>query len=188
MPKETDQIVVGANGTVRVAPTTAVEPTDISVAFAATWVDLGFTSEDGVTVTDSKTTEAIPVWQLFYPARRIVTERELSVAFTLRQFSGNQVEFAFGGGAVSLDSAGKYRFTPPSPETLDVRKLAIEWTDGSKTYRLIIPKGMVTENVETKIARTNAADLPITFSVIGDDTIAAPWYMLTNDPTFAEAT
>lgn len=188
MPKDTDQIVVGANGTVRVAPLGTTQPADIDAAFAAGWTDLGFTSEDGVTITDSKTLETIPVWQLFYPARRIVTERDFTVAFTLRQFSGAQVEFAFGGGSVSADGAGKFRYTPPAPETLDERMLSVEWLDGDTTFRLIIPKGMVTENVETKLVRTAAADLPITFGVIGDDAISAPWYLLTDDPSFAEAT
>jgi hypothetical protein len=186
MAKDVDQIVVGANGTVRVAPVGTAEPADIDAAFGAGWVDLGYTSEDGVTVTDSNTLETIPVWQLFYPARRIITERDFTVAFALRQFSGQQVEFAFGGGEVTSDGAGKYRFTPPAPEDLDERALAIEWLDGDKTFRLILPRGMVTENVETQVVRTAAADLPVTFGVIGTDT-GQPWYLLTDDPDFADA-
>lgn len=187
MPKSTEEIVVGANGTIRVAPAGTPEPADIDAAWNAGWVDLGFTSEDGCTITDSKTLEKIPVWQLFYPARRIVTERDFTVAFTLRQFSGLQVEFAFGGGEVTADGAGKFRYTPPDPETIDSRMLGVEWLDGDKTWRLIVPLGMVTENVETKLLRTAAADLPITFGVIGQANVD-PWYFLTDDPTFAEAT
>lgn len=185
--KTTDQIVVGANGTVRVAPTGTPEPADINAAFDGAWVDLGFTSEDGVTATDAKTLETIPVWQMFYPGRRIITERDFTLAFALRQFAGAQVEFAFGGGEVSADGPGAFRYTPPAPEVIDERMLAVEWLDDDKTYRLILPKGMVTENVETKIVRTAASDLPITFGVIGEDGVD-PWYLLTDDPAFAEAT
>lgn len=187
MGKDTDQIVIGANGTVRVAPTTATIPADIDAAYSGDWVDLGFTSEEGVTFVDSKTLESIMVWQLFYPARRVVTERDATVSFALRQFAGNQVEFAFGGGEVSEDGSGKYRFTPPSPEVIDERRLAIDWQDNDKTYRLILPKGIVTENVETKLVRSAAADLPITFGIIGEDGVD-PWIMLTDDPAFIEAT
>lgn len=186
MSKDTDQIVVGANGTVRVAPLGTPEPADIEAAFDAAWTDLGYTTEDGVTVTDSKTLENIPVWQLFYPARRIITERDFTVAFALRQFSGRQVEFAFGGGAVTADGAGKYRFTPPAPETIDERMLSVEWVDGDKTFRLILPRGIVTENVETQVVRTAASDLPITFGIVGQDGVD-PWYLLTDDPDFADA-
>lgn len=187
MAKETGQIVVGANGTVRVAPVGTAEPADISAAFAAGWVDLGFTSEDGVKFRDTKTVENIPVWQLFYPARKVISERDFQVEFALRQFAGHQVEFAFGGGEVSQDGAGKYRFTPPAPEVIDDRALSVEWVDGDFTFRLIIPKGMVAEDVETQLARATATDLPITFGVIGEDGID-PWYLLTDHPAFVEAT
>jgi hypothetical protein len=183
--KDTSQIVVGANGSVRVAPTTADDPADISAEWSEDWIDLGFTSEDGVTFTDAKTLEAIPVWQLMYPARRVVTERDATAAFTLRQFAGPQVVFAFGGGEVTEDATGLYRYVPPDPEVIDERKLGLEWLDGDKTYRLILPRGMVTENVETQIVRTAAADLPITFGILGVDG-EAPWYMLTDDPFFAD--
>lgn len=187
MPKNTEEIVVGANGTIRAAATSVAEPADISAAFAAGWVDLGYASEDGVTALDSKTLERINVWQLFYPARRIIVDRDFTLAFALRQFSGIQVELAFGGGEVTEDGAGKYRFTPPDPEVIDERKLSVEWIDGDNTYRFIIPKGMVVDNVETKIVRSAASDLPITFGVNGTEG-EAPWYLLTDDPTFAEAT
>lgn len=187
MPKDTDEIVVGANGSIRVAPKGSTEPADISAAWDAAWVDLGFANEDGVTVKDAKTLEDIPVWQLFYPAKKIVTARDFTAAFVMRQFSGLQVELAFGGGTVSEDSAGKFRFTPPAPDVIDERALGIEWTYGDNTYRLIIPKGVVTDDVESKITRTAAIDLPITFGVVGEDGVE-PWYLLTDDPTFAEAT
>jgi hypothetical protein len=189
MAKDTDQIVVGANGTIRVAPVATADPADVAAAWPAGWVDLGYTSEDGVTFTDARTLEAIPVWQLLYPARRVVTERDATVAFTLRQFSRDQVVFAFGGGDVVEDppaASGNFRYTPPAPEVIDERRLGVEWLDGDKTFRLILPRGIVTENVETKIVRTAATDLPITFGILGVDGVD-PWYLLTDDPDFAAA-
>ena len=184
MAKDTDEIVIGANGTVRVAPVGTSIPTTAGASFAGGWIDLGYTSEDGVTVTDSKDIEDIPVWQLFYPARRIVTSRDFTVAFVLRQWSTETVSLAFGGGDFTWVGAGQYKYEPPSPEMIDERSLAVDWQDGDKNYRLIIPKGMVTENVETNIVRTGAADLPITFGVIGTDDAGAPWTLLTDDPAF----
>lgn len=186
MPKDTDEIVVGANGTVRVAPVGSTEPADIGESWDAAWVDLGYINEDGLTVKDAKSINDVKVWQLFYPARRIITERDFTVAFAMRQFSGLQVELAFGGGTVTAESEG-FRFTPPDPDVIDERALGLEWLDGDKTFRLIIPRGLVTEDVETKLVRTDPADLPITFGVIGSED-SDPWYLLTDDPTFAEAT
>jgi hypothetical protein len=186
MAKDTDQIVIGANGSVRVAPLATADPADAAAAWPAGWVDLGYTSEDGVTFTDAKTLENIPVWQLLYPARRIITERDATAAFVLRQFGPDQVKLGFGGGDITEDSIGNFRYTPPAPELIDERRLGIEWLDGDKTFRLIMPRGLVTENVETNIVRTAAQDLPITFGIVGQDGVD-PWYLLTDDPDFDPA-
>ena len=187
MAKDVDQIVVGANGSIHVAPIGTTQPVSEAAAYAAGWVELGYTSEDGVTLTDSKTIEPIPVWQLFYPARRVITDRDFSAAFVLRQWSADTVALAFGGGEVTEVSTGHFKYEPPAPEVIDERALGITWLDGDKTYRLIIPRGVVIENVETKIARGAAADLPVTFGIIGDDAGGAPWYLLTDDPAFEPA-
>jgi len=184
--KDTSEIVIGANGTIRVAPVGTVEPADISAAFAPAWVDLGFTSEDGVTIEDTKTLDKVAVWQMLYPARRIITDRDFTVAFAMRQFAAKQIEFAFGGGTIT-GSGGKYKYVPPDPEDIDERKLAVEWQDGDNTWRLIVPLGIVSDKITTKIERKNPADLPITFSIMGQDGVE-PWYFLTDDPTWAEGT
>jgi hypothetical protein len=181
--KDTNEIVVGANGSVYVAPVGTTGPTKISDPLDSAFIDLGYVSEDGVTFLDGKTVEPINVWQLFYPARRVVTEKEASAAFVLRQWGDDQVVFAFGGGVITIDAAGEYRFTPPDPGIIDERAMAIEWVDGSKDYRLIIPRGMVTENIETNLTKTAASDLPITFGINGESGVA-PWYLQTNDPAF----
>lgn len=186
MAKEVDEIVVGANGTVRIAPIGTAAPADSAVAPAAGWLDLGYLSEDGVTLTDARTIEKIPVWQLFYAARMIVTERDFMIAFVMRQWSEVNVPLAFGGGVVSTVTAGNYKYTPPAPELIDERAAMVDWVDGTKKYRLIVPRCLVTENVETNLSRTAAADLPITLSIVGDDS-ADNWYLLTNDPAINPA-
>ena len=186
MGKDVDEIVVGANGTVWVAPVGTTKPTTPVAAPAVGWVDLGFASEDGVTLTDSKTFETIPVWQLFYPARRIITERDLQIGFVARQWNPDTVALAFGGGEVTEPTSGVFKYEPPAPEFIDERAMMVDWVDGEKHYRLILPRGVATENVETNLVRSAAADLPITFGLLGDDGVA-PWYLLTDDPIFEPA-
>jgi hypothetical protein len=122
-------------------------------------------------------------WQEFYPARKLISAREGMVSFNLLQWNRYTVQLAFGGGTVTEGTSGEYTYSPPSPETIDYRSVVIEWQDGAKDYRLVIPKAMVTENVETNLVRTEAAVLPITLSIVGvsgND----PWYLLTDDPSF----
>lgn len=184
--KDVAEIVVGANGTIRFAPVGTAAPASEAAVVDAAWVDAGYASEDGVTFTDAKTLEEIPVWQLFGPARRIVSARDVTVAFALRQWSGPNLKFALGGGTITAPSPGHFKYVPPDPEDVDEKALMIDWADGTKLYRLVLIRGMVTENVETNLVRTAAADLPITFALNWDDA-GDSWYLLTNDPAFDPA-
>lgn len=187
MGNDSDQIVIGANGSIHVAPVGTTVPANIAAVWGTGWEDLGYASPDGVTLTDSKSLNTVDVWQSFYPARRNVTSRDLTAKFVLRQWNRTTVSLGFGGGTFTEDGApgsGHFRYVPPSPETIDDRMLGVEWKDGTKTYRLIIVRGMVTDNVETKIARSDPSDLPITFGILGEDGVD-PWYLLTDDPAFA---
>lgn len=185
MSRTTDDIVVGADGSIFVAPVGTAVPADTGTAFGAGWVELGYTDENGLKFTDGKTIVDIPVWQLFYPARKIITARDFTVDFALRQFDGPTVSLAFGGGTVASDGGGGFTYEPPDPSFIDERALACEWLDGDKIYRLFLPKGLVTSSVATEVVRTKASDLPITFGIIGQDGIA-PWALDTNDASFAD--
>jgi len=184
MANDADQIVVAANGTVYAAPVGTTQPVTPTEAPSAAWVDLGYINEDGATFTDTKEIEDITSWQSFYPTRKIVTAKEATVSFALQQWNEQSIPLAFGGGAVTNPSVGVWRYVPPDPETLDERALMIDWTDGDKDYRLIIPKGLVTEAVETQLVRTGSAELPITFSAV-PDTDEDPFILLTNDLAFS---
>lgn len=178
-------ITVAGTADVYVAPVGSVAPTDPSTTpDPGVWTAVGAISDEGATFEDSKTLEPIPVWQLFYPARYVVTEKSAQVSFPMREWNRTSVPFAFGGGAITEPSPGIYRYAPPAPGSIDERSMVLKWVDGDKDYMLIIPVGMVTEAVETALAKSAAADLPITFAVVGQET-GDPWYMVTNDPAWA---
>lgn len=183
MAIDTEEILVGANGTVYVAPTSASAPSGLT-ALSSPWVDLGAVSDAGAAVSDSKAITDIRVWQSFYPARKIITSRDFTVAFALAQWNTDTLTLAFGGGTVTEDSGGFSTYTPPSPETLDERSLVLDWADGDRDYRLYIPKGLVAETVTTTLARTSNSELPITFAVIGGT--GSPWLIMTNDDNVVE--
>lgn len=184
MARTTDDIVVGADGSILVGAVGATPPAGIADPWGGDWLELGYADENGAKFTDGKTIVDILVWQLFYPARKIVTARDFTVEFALRQFDGPTVSLAFGGGAVTAITGG-FRYTPPEPSFIDERALGLEWLDGDKVYRLVVPRGLVTSNVTAEVKRSAPTDLPITFGVIGSDS-AEPWYFDTNDDSFAD--
>lgn len=185
MPKTTEDIRVGANSNLFVAPVGTALPANIGAAMPAGWVNIGYTDENGFKVTDTKEKIEIPVAQLFYPARVLIGSRGFDLEAALRQFDGPTVQLAFGGGEITEDSTGMFRYVPPDPEFIDERAMCAEFLDGDFTYRFIIPRGLVSNNVTSEFLRTKAADLPITFSVIGSDD-ASPWLILTDDPSFED--
>jgi hypothetical protein len=187
---DADQIRIAGSGHIYVGAVGATAPTDLTTAWDTDdWTELGFTNEDGVTVSDSRELQDITVWQLMYPARKIITGRNFTVAFNLRQWNRATLVLAFGGGTITTTGTGAsavHTYTPPAAEFIDRRSLGVEWSDGSVIYRLIVPRGMVTEDVETALQRGDAAELPITFAVEGEDGVQ-PYTLLSNDPALAAA-
>lgn len=181
--ESSEQVLIGANGQVYVAETTADAPTGPLQALDTDFVELGYVSEEGATITDAKTLTNIGAWQSFYPVRRVIADRDFTVRFALRQWNADTLAFALGGGTWDNASGSGQMFTPPSPDDIDERSIVIDWQDGSKHYRLYCPKGLVTENVETTLSRTAAADLPITFGAT-PATGSSPYFIFTDDSAF----
>lgn len=188
MANDADNIIIGANGKVSVAPVGTALPATIDAALNAAFKEVGFLSEDGVTPTSSKTIEGVPVWQSIYHARRFVTEAEFRLAMVLREWNPITVPLAFGGGEVveSPEDSGSYRYDPPDASAIDERAMVVDYVDGDYNYRFVVARGNVSEDVETQIARAGASDLPITFAALGQ-TGVLPWYWLTDNPAFAPA-
>lgn len=180
---DTDKVVVAATGELYVAAVGATQPTDPTSPFGGEWTELGYATTDGVTMTDSRTVEEITAWQSFYPVRRIVTGKDMRVAFSLLQWEEDTVKLAYGGGTVTEESSGIYKYVPPAPEVLDERAFAVDFHDGDKDYRVIFPKVQVVESVEVQLFRQGAAILPVTLGIIGEAGEDA-WYFLTNDTDF----
>ena len=160
MTQDASEVVVGANGSVFTAPFGTALPTNVATALNAGFTEHGYVSEDGVTFRDEKEIEDIEAWQSFYAIRKVVASKTSGVEFVLRQFNPDNAALAFGGGDVDVAS-GVATYTPPGPGEIDERSTVVEWLDGDSTFRLVVPKAIVTGEVESNLVRTAAADLPI---------------------------
>ncbi len=181
MALDSSQITVGSAGNIYAAPVGTSAPADVTAAWGAGWIELGYTTEDGCTFTDSKEVNEIMAWQSFYAIDRRITSRNATVSMVLQQWNDDNFKLSFGGGTVTTVSAGLFKYVPPSPETIDYRALGIEIRDGAVTSRFVMPKGMVTDNVEMQFTRSDTAKLPITFGLVTTGSGDA-WSWITNDP------
>lgn len=191
MALDTDEVVVAANAFAYVAPVGTAGPTNIETALPAAWIHLGYTSEDGMTMSPDMDTNEISAHQSFYAIRHVVTGRTLDLGFSLLQWNQDTIKLAFGGGTFATTAADAtagteayYTYTPPSPEVIDYRALVLHWEDGAKGYRLHVPKVLVTDTSDLTLARSDAAAVDLTFSTIATDG-TNPFTFITNDPAFA---
>lgn len=183
MPNNANNVIVAGDGKVYVGPTSTPAPSNYTTALNAGFLELGFISEEGATFTESKDITDINAWQSFYPIRKLVTSRNVQIAFALREWNKRVIEFALGGTVTT--NAAEWKYTPPTPSATGVKSLVLEWLDGSKGYRLYFPQGIVTEAVESTLTRTASADLPVTFSAIDPGTGTNIYTLFTNDVAFS---
>lgn len=189
MALDASELIVAGNGNVYIAPINTPLPdsiADVPGSLDAAFAQFGYTTEDGAKFTDSKDVNKVYPWQSFYPVRTHITQRSAMVEFTLMQWNTDTVDFAFGGGQMVVTDAGNFRYSPPSPETLDERTLVISALDGERAFAIVIPRGFVTSNTESTFAKTGPALLPISFEVLSADE-EDPWYLLSDDEAWVPA-
>lgn len=179
------QTLIGASGTVYVGTpgATITAPNAERSVLDTDFVEVGFISEDGVTFRDSKEMGELPAWQTPYPVRRFVTSRAFEADFAMEQWNWHTVPIAFGGGTLTEPTSGHYKYVPPDADDLDERAVVIDWVDGTRRYRLYIPKCIVTAPVEVNVKRDEGAMFPVTVGAIFDGT-SNPFEIYTDDPAF----
>ena len=182
MALDSSNLHYAGNGEVYVAPVGTTMPTTPTAALNVAFVGLGYTTEDGVTITPSTNTNTIPAWQSFYPVDRRVTSRDLTVSCSLLEVKADTFELNFDGAWAT--NTGVHTFTPASPESITYKALVVEWEDGSETTRLLIPKVNVSEPGSFQIRRADPSTLDITFGLITTGS-GNPYTLLSDAASFA---
>jgi hypothetical protein len=183
MPNDENDLLLAAGGKVLVAPVGTASPADLTVAWAAAWIEVGYIDENGVTLDPGMTLAEFNSWQSDYPTRRQGTGRTMQVNFNMQQWSRENVKLAFGGGAFTVPSAGVYKYEPPDVSEMYEKALGVEWDDGTKRYRWTFKRGMNVDLGTIQGTRTGLALLPVSFGVLASSGVK-PWQFLTNDPEF----
>lgn len=184
-----NELVIASYGTIRVAPVGTTLPainTSPTASLNASFsYSLGYVTEDGVKFTTTPEIQEFKGWQSQQAVRRERTGYEAMLSFELEQWNEQNVVFAFGGGAVT-SSAGNYTYRPPSStDNLTERSLVLDWRDGTKNYRIVVPRGTVTEATETSLQRGALSTLSVGFKALAPTDGSEPWFLLTDDPAFA---
>ena len=180
------QVRVPGTGELFVAAVGSPAPTDVSTALGAPFAGLGYTQEDGATISRSLDREPIPAWQSIQPLGYIYNGGELTVAAAMLQSNSEVAALWFGGGDFAETSAGSGQYRsdmPVVPEGVE-RAVLLEWTDDDKTNRLYIPRAELSETGDVQVTRTAPQAFQMTWSALAPNagSVLATW--LTNDPAF----
>ncbi|GAA1221503.1 hypothetical protein GCM10009665_09640 [Kitasatospora nipponensis] len=166
------EIRVAGSGRILVAPVGTTAPVDTTAAWGAAWLDLGYTSTDGIKVTKKDKIEPVHTWQSGSTARLIYAERDLKVKFQMLQVNGETLPLFLGGDSLAqtAPTSGIYQYNMATGPVSNEKALGIEFTDGSAIiYRFIIARGQVTDTEDLALSRTAAIKLGVTFTALATD-------------------
>lgn len=191
MSNNADEIVVAQDGSINVAPYGTTLPTLTSSptsALNAAFKEMGYASEDGVSFSVARDIVGRRVWQSKSEVRRDEQGRDETLAMVLVQWNEDTMREVFGGGEVENTALNVFVYTPPAPgESLREVSVAIDWQDGDKDYRLLIPKATVDGDVEITLNAQEMAGLPFGLKALYDDVAGFAWRVISDDPSFVGA-
>ncbi|MFG3036857.1 phage tail protein [Streptomyces sp. NPDC048330] len=166
------------------APPKATLPTDSESTWNATFTDIGWISDDGITESNSADSSEIKGWQGGQTVRKVISSSEMTFSFTAIETSKTVLELYHKGSKV-VTTSGKSVLAVKAPGP-DRRTFGFDVIDGDSHIRIVIPDGEVTEtgDITYKGDEAIAYELTITAYPGSDGTVALKY---SNDPAWSAA-
>ena len=160
------------------APLGSTLPTDLTTAWDAAWVPLGYTAE-GSTFSIEPNFESITVAEELEEIDVVETGRIYTINYALAQITAANLQAAQNGGTITTGT-GIVTYTPPVPG--DVTHRMLGWESVAGDERIAWKKCVQTGNVS--IARQkapNMATIPQTWRAVKPDDASEPYVWIMED-------
>lgn len=135
-------------GAVAVAPEGTAMPTDARTALASTWDDSGYVSEDGLSVTITRSTTPIRDWSKAN-VRNLLTEFGGAIAVSFLQVDEFAAKRMFGEDNVTVTAAtrdaGEIIKIGIGAELPPIEAWCFSMKDGEARIRVCVPRGQMTD-------------------------------------------
>lgn len=161
-----DEVRVGITGELFSAPTGSTAPTDSSTALDAAFLGHGYVSDDGVTETWDDSVDTIVAWQNATTVRASRTESTMTLACTLLQTRGSNLELFYPGSSVEANG-DEYKIEV-KPPTSDRRAFVLNVIDGDDVIRIYVGNGELTDRGDVPYKNGNAVMYPVTITAFPD--------------------
>lgn len=156
-----DNVDVALNGKVLVAAVGTTMPTDVTSAWDAAFTELGYLDDNGVEVDPSLSMNDISAWQDLNPVRSVPKSATHTFKFTCLETSPGVLGLFLPSASITKAGGVATIAVPSIPDT-DYRAFGFEWTDGAKTNRILLPKGLVTARNALTLTRGSAQSYQLT--------------------------
>lgn len=166
------QVTVGAalaSGAIWTAPQGTALPTDATTAKGADFVLLGFTSDAGVQISESSTSNAIRAWEARKEVYNVRSEYTESIAFMPIQCNGDVAELIWGANRVTVDASTGAIATQHSGDTLEPVCLIVETTPREGVVKRYCMTAQLTERGEQTMDGTQVDGRQLTFNCLADE-------------------
>lgn len=181
------RVTVAGMARLYLASTGTSFPADATASLPGGWTEVGLFTQDSLKFSTDPNFEDVTAHQSAYPVRTIQTSDAATLEVDLLEWSEPNFKFVFGGGTITEITPGvQFKFSPPAIGARVEKAAIAEVTDGTKLYRLCIPRCQQQQGAQLELNRTSAATLPLRLKILGGDSGDA-WYMLTSDTAFDES-
>lgn len=180
MALDSTEVRLAPFGHIYVAPVGTALPTTVVTPLPATWKELGYASDDGVSITPTTDINDYFAWQAAMPIKTSLSSISMEVQFKLIQINQATTALYFFGSAWSV-AAGVATMTMSSNPALDERAMVIEWTDdANQVNRLAMPRGLITDRESMVLSRNDLTALGVTYKILDYNGVGA--VLLSNNP------
>lgn len=168
---DASQVTVGAaaaTGAIFVAPKDTTLPSDAISSLASEWTLLGFTSDAGVQISESSSSNSIKAWEArttVYNTRVDYTE---SVAFMPIQCNADVAKLMWGDDAVTVGQDGSFT-AKHHGKTLEPVCIVIETTPRETIVKRYCGTFQLTERGQSTMDGTQVDGRQLTFEAIADE-------------------
>jgi hypothetical protein len=162
-----DEVRVGITGEMFSAPLATAAPTNSSTALNAAFLGHGYVTDDGVTETWDDSVDTIVAWQNATTVRATRTESTLTLACTLLQTRGSNLELFYPGSFVEANGADEWKIDVKPPAS-DRRSFVLNVLDGDDVIRIYIPNGELTDRGDVPYKNGDAVMYPVTITAFPD--------------------
>lgn len=160
MTLDAAKVRVAVTGAVYTGPTSATAPTSATSSVPATYNDMGYISEDGVTEAYDEDVQDIQAWQGGAIVRTVISSSKATISFTMIESKASTLELYHKGSTMESLGVNGYKIDVKTPNVVR-KKFILDVLDGSTHVRIYVADGEVTERGEIVYAN----DEPIGYNV-----------------------